>query len=339
MDLSSRVTALRTSPRRPVARVLLDTNVWRYIVDEQAVPALLAAVRTKSTEILIAPGVVYEGLRTRDADVRQRLAWAMTRRNWRRLMPEAFSEAQELLGEIRRLRPAWLRPSPNRTWSNRFRRDWSRLKGGFWDRVQFSPDDEARHIRDLGDEHLEAARVQAQERRDAFRQSSWKETDPLDKTFAEFIHPPRGWKGGSVEAWRAFGWSTTTMALATKGHPYLDWLSDEVDLAQIRADHAAWIHFWFIDADVKAMPRFWVRWAFEHIQQFRRVTDGTPGDAQIATYLLDADIVVSADRGLIQILERVRGSCPFRLAEGHLVEAGKPGVDALLQRLRQPFDK
>src|SRR5437016_3443000 len=42
------------------------------------------------------------------------------------------------------------------------------------------------------------------------------------------------------------------------------------------------------------------------MQAFRKVTNGTPCDTQLATYLLEADIVLSSDGGFVDRIEECR---------------------------------
>ncbi|WP_322886030.1 hypothetical protein U8C32_29400 (plasmid) [Sinorhizobium medicae] len=82
------------------ARVLLDSNLWRYIVDVGLQGRLLQAARHGSVVVQIAPAIVYEALRLRDVPLRNRLVALMTNRSFHRLMPEAYSETMEILDEI-----------------------------------------------------------------------------------------------------------------------------------------------------------------------------------------------------------------------------------------------
>jgi hypothetical protein len=318
---------------RREARVLLDANVWRYIADSKSWPDLLRIARTKRVKILIAPSVVYEALRTRDVVVRQRLIQVMTLNRWQRLMPEAFSESQELLSEIRRLRPGWLKLIPDTSAFTRHRYDWRRSRGGFWDRVRHDPSAVAEQIARMDNGTLDRARVQAQERRQTFLTASWSDVVPLDTVRSRLLSPTSGWKGDDVEAWRLDGWSSVTSALQVAEHPYSDWLSTEVDLTYAVVDQSSWLQFWFYDIESKSMPRFWLRWAFEFIQGFRRVTDGTPCDSQLATYLPETDVVISADKAFIQIVDKCRLFAPCPLPAPVLIPGGPNGVVALMEEL------
>ena len=124
---------------RKISKVLLDSNIWRYVLDAGAQGALLRAANTSSVTVQVAPAVVYEALRLLDVPLRDRLITLMTNHRFERLMPEAYSESMEILGEIRRLRPEWLRPLPDEPFFTRSRNDWSRKMGGFWVRCARSP--------------------------------------------------------------------------------------------------------------------------------------------------------------------------------------------------------
>jgi hypothetical protein len=84
------------------------------------------------------------------------------------------------------------------------------------------------------------------------------------------------------------------------------------------------------------MPRFWLRWAFGFYQSFYKVTSGTPGDAQLATYLLEADVVVSADKNFVRIADAVRPYVPASIARTKLVAGDVNGVTETLEFLQNP---
>jgi rRNA-processing protein FCF1 len=73
-----------------MVRVLIDTNVWRYVVDADQVEALRKLGKARDIRVLVAPAVVYEMLRTGDAALRTRLVKAVTLGVWERLMTEAY---------------------------------------------------------------------------------------------------------------------------------------------------------------------------------------------------------------------------------------------------------
>src|SRR5262249_47322877 len=99
-------------------------------------------------------------------------------------------------------------------------------------------------------------------------------------------------------------------------------------------DH--WVRFWFYDVDLHAVPRRWLRWAFDYLQAFRKVTDGTPCDTQLATYLPEADIVLSSDGGFIDRIEECRKYAPCFLPAAERLPPQRPqNAYDLLKRMEQ----
>jgi hypothetical protein len=168
------------------------------------------------------------------------------------------------------------------------------------------------------------------------RESDFDYKTPLTEVVGMLLTRPPGYDGDEIEAWRVNGWSSTDNALKTSGHPYLDWLGADVDFEALLRDRASWLRFWFYDIESYQIPRFWVRWAFEYLQMFYKVSAGTPGDAQLATYLLEADVVVSADKNFLRITDAVRPYAQFPLARTKLVAADKEGVAETLEFVRSP---
>ena len=111
---------------------LLDTNVWRYVVDQRAQVALRSAARASGSDFLVTPAVVFETLRMGDAGLRDTFVRLMTDPRFVRLMPEAYTESWEILEEIERVRPEWLRQAPDLRSFDRLYKNWSRRSGGFW---------------------------------------------------------------------------------------------------------------------------------------------------------------------------------------------------------------
>lgn len=92
-------------------RVLLDTRAWRELIDADAVELLRKTAKRTTSHVLVAPGVVYEMLRTPDSDLRRRQIQAVTRQSWTRLMPEIFTECNDVRAVIGARRPEGCLPS------------------------------------------------------------------------------------------------------------------------------------------------------------------------------------------------------------------------------------
>lgn len=320
-------------------RFLLDSNIWRYVLDAGAQGALLRVANSSSINIQVAPAVVYEALRLRDVPLRDRLISLMTNHRFERLMPEAYSESMEILAEVRRLRPEWLRPSPDQRFFARSRNDWSRKMGGFWVRCARSPETEALRVQMAEGSLLKQAAEQIKDARKEMMDVGWKANPSMDKTLASPLRPVAGWNGEMVEAWRIESWNGVTYALSRPGHPYRDWISPFVELDDGLLHSPAWVEFWLHLASAEALGRQWMRWAHSFAQRFRKVTDGSGADNQLFTYLLETDVVISADKAFLAILDECRPYAPRSLPVGRLVPAGTPGVEAVLSLLQTPHPR
>jgi hypothetical protein len=250
-------------------------------------------------------------------------------------MPEAYSESMEILREIERVRPAWLRGEPDLLAFNRFKKDWARKTGtkGFWARCERSPQMEAHYVTVLEEGSMEVARTEAHVSRKEMIEKKWARIPPMDTMIAGFEAPLPGWRGDLVEAWRVPSFFQMTHALSSKDHAYRDWIRPFVELDNGLLRSRDWVEFWLYLTNKSAMPRQWLRWGHSFAQRFRKVTQGSPGDAQLFTYFTETDIVISADKALIDILEDCRPYAPCKLPEAKLLPAGAPGVNSLLRLL------
>jgi len=104
-------------------------------------------------------------------------------------MPEAYSESMEILREIERIRPEWLRETPDFHFFNRLKKDWTRKMGGFWVRCARSPNSEARFITGREGDLIEDARVQTKNARKEMIEGDWKRNAAMDKTLASLTQP------------------------------------------------------------------------------------------------------------------------------------------------------
>lgn len=315
-------------------RFLLDTNIWRALVDADAGQQLASHAKRVGVTIVMAPAVVYETLALEDVPLRNRILHLQASRGWQRLMPEAFSECEEILAELRRQHPDWLSRDPDLSLYRQHLRDWTRsMPGGsrwavlgFWNRVRLCPDDMARAISggnmNLAREGSRAIQVQGRERVVG--------ASPLDGLKARL---PTQSPGSEVDAWRWPALAAFSAHLENESDPYHDWLAPwlKIDPRAMGSDH--WTRFWLQECDTLAVPRQWLRWAFAYHQSFVKWTPGTPGDEQLSTYLLECDHVVSADKVFVRLVNRVREEAPFVMPFAHQVQGGVAGVSDLLELL------
>lgn len=86
-------------------RFFLDTNIWSYIANEDAGSELAMRARAAGVEIVVSSAVVDEVQQLPVPDARRKVIRLLTENDWKRLMPEVFSECAEVKAEIIRLRP------------------------------------------------------------------------------------------------------------------------------------------------------------------------------------------------------------------------------------------
>ncbi len=317
--------------KKKKTRILLDTNVWSYIADQEAVSAVAQAARARSVEIVVTPSLVDELRRISDTTLRRKALQTITHPAWTRLMPEIYDECLELKAEIKRLRPEWVIASPKLTEVNRLRYDWIRRTGGFWDRarVDLAPrrTDESRR----SDKELDLARKEAREIRNRVFQSG-EQNGAVSLQHVAYIleEPTPGWSGDPVQYWRASSLFFIVKELMVYTSPIREWMDSELDVFAILAQTESTNHLWLHELDPCNVPRQWLRGAFEFLQSWHKVTDGTPGDSAISTNLIDADFVVSADKNFINFANRCHTEAPFRTAKGIRVAGGAHAIPDLL---------
>lgn len=313
-------------------RILLDTNVWSYASELNMGDALSRAAREAATEILVSPTVVEELKKIPDVKRRQAVLKLVTRPGWKRLMPEAYSECLEMKAEIKRLRPQWAISNPTFIEVNRLRYDWVRRSGGFWERAAKSIPDPVTDESMRAEEELKLARLEAVEVRDRVKSSNQN----LGHTHLQQIaHEPkfdvRGWNGTPVDYWRAPSLYVFGAELEIYASPYREWLDNEVDVMSMLNDRESMNRLWYHELDARNVPRQWMRGAFEFLMAWHKVTPGTPGDCALAAYLLDADVVVSADKNFVHFANRCHAEAPFQSAKAVKVRGGEGAIEDLLE--------
>lgn len=301
-------------------RILLDSNVWRYLLKQNAAARLVDGRWPSCLRFVVAPAVIYEALRCKDAVLRGHLTELLTRSTWERLPSDISLEAEDLLTAFRKFRSPWVRhPMDLRTF-RLLRRDWRGRRGGFWERARGNPDKESSLLRANEGVMVEIARKSAACNREAL---SAFPMQARDKPVATFKATPRkeepGWRGEPIDAWRLDGKYWVEDQFYAKRSALREWLEGRVEFERALADALSWNEFWLNEVKAADLPRMWLRTACGILQGFHRVNDGTPVDAQIAVHFTDVDVFVSADRRFVEMAKRLRAEAPFDVAEPFLI--------------------
>jgi len=180
-------------------RVLFDTNIWRYLVDADAIGRVRQLCRQRKLTVALPPATAFEVARTEVPEVRRALIRAICHPEWKRLMPEGYTMSMEIVEEVRRCRPQWMLARTDKHQLMPLFRDW-RSRSGFWRRLEEHPDSFADVLRDADWDILHGARAQAYGRRQEFIGHKLTKSAHLDNWLAEFPSPREGWDGDKVEA-------------------------------------------------------------------------------------------------------------------------------------------
>jgi hypothetical protein len=315
-------------------KVLLDSNVWRYIADFGDLASLEQTCGASGIEIVVAPALVFEARGLLDDVTRKKILALLSLPAWARLMPEAYLEAEEVKAIVRRHRPEWVIANPDLTEVNRLRHDWQ-SPDGFWARAA---NDTALRVTDesvRNDREHELARQESKDIRQ--RVVGRKESLPSNLHLRGVVYPlPPEAPGGEerfVEYWRVPSLHHLREELAIYTSPYREWLDAEIDVAALISSTDSMTRLWFVEIGIEEAPRQWTRGAFECLQAYHKVTAGTPGDSQLSSHLVDVDAVVSADRNFVRFAQKCREDAPFALAQPYLICGGPDSVTELLELL------
>jgi len=309
-------------------RILLDTNVWRYLSDADAYTQLLVASHKADIQVTVAPAAVYETLAMANHAVRDRVVALMARPRWQRLMPEAYSECEEIRAEITRLHPQWLRPEPDLWLWNKHRRDWTRQKHGFWDRLTKQTTTVAEAARFP---YATEARLQSKDRGSSLKSLSRKEWE--NEPFADPTNLIGGKIGAGIPLWRVEAATTTWVHLRSPKDAYQDWLGTWLD--DYLLNQKEWNQFWFYEVDDEFVSRQRIRSRVEWLQGFRKISPGSPGDSQLSAYLLEADYLATADKVFADIIDECAASMPIKIASPVRLVGGNSGVEQLLNWFKE----
>lgn len=145
--------------------VLLDTNIWRYLVDGGFGDSLFQETRRSNKRVAIAPAVIIESLRMSDPKLRKKIIELQTRGCWERLMPDSFLECEDVKREMLTIHPEWALEEENSNLFRKLRYDWLRSKGGFWEKVRVETEKVANHYRLRDSSTLEEVRSQLRDAR------------------------------------------------------------------------------------------------------------------------------------------------------------------------------
>jgi hypothetical protein len=310
-------------------KVLLDTNVWRYVFDSGRGPSLYSESKRSGFQVTICPAVVLETLRIGDNSLRKKLIEFQTRRCWMRLMPDAFLECEEIKAEIRNKHPEWVLKTPNDNVYRKLKRSWTKSGSSWWEQVRNNLDSTAGKLRSRDDPILNVVRQQHRE----WRNSGIEGKKSIAGNWLPSVKGSIDVSGETIETdgWRVY--ASTIWANMLHGHVTArEWFGCHIDIDRmIYANFDNFTNFWLHEVAAEDVPRAWLRAAIFAMQGDRKVTDGNPLDQTIGVHLVDVDLVVSADRNFVSMIKRCHDEAPFKTADAFLISGGEIGIDELFE--------
>ncbi|WP_330242109.1 hypothetical protein [Streptomyces sp. NBC_00525] len=306
---------------------MLDNNIWSYLGDEQAGSRFRALVRSMGHHVVTPPGVLLEVLQHPRSDKREAIVRAILAGTDERLRSEADLEGAEVIAEVRRLHPEWVRSAADTGREATWRTYWTKT---FWRqavelhelfRGTGLAQNTARSAQFMVDVQKEQQRV--------WRKGKFDVSDlsritafPSDETAPG---PQLGWKAGDkIAAWRPRTQEVYWYSFAVGRRSVLthedttgaDWVGARVDLSAMCASREEFNRFWLYQVEAENMPRNWLRWAAETVQADMKVTGGNPRDVQHASHLPDCDVFLTADKNFLRVLNRIAEQAPVPVGRG-----------------------
>ncbi|WP_405791575.1 hypothetical protein OG753_36005 [Streptomyces sp. NBC_00029] len=328
-------------------RIMLDNNIWSYLGDERAGDRFKKVARSLGHRVVTAPSVLLEVLQHPRADKRAAIVEAMTTATDERLRSEADREGAEVVAEVRRLHPEWMRSMPDTGREATWRTYWTKR---FWRQAvehhdRFRDTEPARRTARTARFVVDNQKEQRERMREVgfdLRDLSRITTSPHEETTAE---QRAGWGDGEgVAAWRPYSQEVYWCAFATgrrsvlthEDTTYADWVGARVDLRAMCASREAFNRFWLHEVEAAHMPRNWLRWAADTVQADMKITDGNPVDVQHAAYLPDCEVFLTADKNFLRVLDRIAEQSPVPVGRAlRVAPAAHDGiVEAIESALR-----
>ncbi|MDA2892598.1 hypothetical protein PDG61_16885 [Mycolicibacterium sp. BiH015] len=309
-------------------KVILDTNLWSYIGDEGSVHDLRSILAQHECAVMLPPSMLIELLRNPHADSRNKHISAICGIRGRRLASEAQLCAEDFVRVVKRRRHEWLRSVADMATVAKFNYRWTKE---WWSWAASDPDGTHSLVMSGYDPSAEIVTVQRDNRANRLRDKFIVDycdvrvsSEPKEATRAM-----GGWDGTKTEAWRVDVGSSYWFNMSTsRGRPGYsgpvqtnrDWIGSYIDMRSAIADPVSFATLFLEELTPEEVPRDWMRAAVAYTQTATKIGLGNPRDEQHSAYLVDADIFLSADKRLVDVLNEVRRQAPFSVAEPRVVE-------------------
>jgi hypothetical protein len=217
-------------------------------------------------------------------------------------LPRSYAEAREVLAELRRIRPAWVRRFASRDEKRRIRM----LLNGHrehWREARLSPGSGGERI----DNYIKIANTgdpdaQKQLRRvmlpylNPVHGLQMYSSDPNYQAITKGYGPAEFfWRNAALVTWQA-----AILAKLPAVRDLRDWAGPYLSEAAFRGQDQ--LEFWYVEADASRLPITRMKGLVGYYQLQRRVTPGNAHDIEHSAYALAADVFLTADESFDKTL-------------------------------------
>jgi hypothetical protein len=266
-------------------KTYFDSNVYGFVDRCSELSEVASFLRQRHTQLLGSGENLMELARTPDPGRRRTLLRTLTGLVTHRLPPLGFIHAKELVTEVRRCHPEWLRAKPDQgalnQWLNADRELWRRAK--------------REHDLPQVDEYNDLVRAAAGELKRQQREARESLGSQVKhRVFTEL-------QADFVWRFEAHGiWSHALFGRVPAMRDYYDYFTSYVDLTRI--EPLAWQRFWQDEIRSNSVPGIKLSNLAAQFQQAARATTGNAGDINHVTFMSYSHAFLTADRGLFEVL-------------------------------------
>jgi hypothetical protein len=299
----------------------LDTNIYSVIAEQDEAASVRDLLRSRGWDAMASSLNILEAWAISSEPKRRRVIRALTTvASCYEKVPQSYSTARELLYELRRRRPGWVRSVA----FDRTTRAFLKNNQEHWRcslRRELPPSESNatyRRVAGATNEHILVSQ-KALRRGIHLAESPPKlgiiSAGKLRTVDVDLSDPETFWRVESMNTWH--------LAIVHE-HPgirdYRDYLAPHLK-REAFLNTASYQDFWLREAEADHLPLNRIIGLTAYAQLAQKITRGNNDDRQHGSYLPSADIFVTADRGLFQCLEWVVQRVETR-ATPRLVDAG-----------------
>jgi len=323
---------------------IFDTNFWSYLALSGRQREFESLEKSLNLQILLPPSILLEVTRTVDATTRVNILRVMRAGNRKKMRTEADLESEELVYEIRRLRPNLRRIGASTKRIRELRKFWV---SEIWRHCISNHEELHRQLVVSQQKDIAELGAVQKNHKESFSEWDVNKVKPSGVT-AKFPSTEERLRGlvdfnREYEPWRIENLFYYKKCLSKVDFPIAhgdgtvaDWCEPLIKIKDFLGHEEQYFSFWLEESKVERMPRNWLRWAVNFLQPFRKLGAGNPYDAQHSAYLVDADLFFTSDKRYFECLQTIFNEGVVRMARPVLLSAK---VDLFLKEIADKAQK